>query len=71
MYRIEVRRDLCIGAGTCAVCAPGVFELDDEDQATVTDPAGADTPTVADAARGCPAEAIHLYDGADRVYPSS
>ena len=28
--KIKIDRNLCIGAGTCAVLAPNTFELDDE-----------------------------------------
>lgn len=60
--RIEVKRDLCIGAASCLAVAPGVFELDSELKAVVKDPGGADGPTILEAARACPTLAIYLYD---------
>lgn len=68
--RIEVKRDLCIGAASCLAVAPGVFELDSELKAIVTDPHGADAATILEAARACPTLAIYLYDDdGKQVFP--
>lgn len=68
--RIEVKRDLCIGAASCLAVAPGVFELDSELKAIVKDPHGADPATILEAARACPTLAIYLYDDdGKQVYP--
>lgn len=61
-YRIEILRDLCIGAGTCVAEAPKVFDLDDEDVAVLVDPNGDADGDVLAAAEGCPTEAIVLRD---------
>ena len=44
--RVEVDRDLCIGAAPCVTVAPGVFQLDDENKAIVVDQNGADAETI-------------------------
>ncbi len=69
-YRVEVKRDLCIGAGTCVLEAPRVFDLDDEDIAIIIDPNGGPDDDVLAAAEGCPTEAIELFDATGvKAYP--
>jgi ferredoxin len=60
--KIRVDRNLCIGAGTCSVIAPEVFELDSELKAVVKNPAGAPEDKIIDAAKSCPVMAIFLED---------
>jgi len=60
--RIEVKRDLCIGASSCIAVAPGVYELDAEMKAILKDPKAADDATILESARACPTLAIYLYD---------
>lgn len=60
--RIEVKRDLCIGAASCIAVAPGVYELDSEMKAVVKNPGAADAATLLESARACPTLAIYLYD---------
>lgn len=68
--KIEVDRDLCIGAAPCVTVAPGVFKLDGENKAVVADASGADAETILLAAQSCPVQAISLYDAnGDRIYP--
>lgn len=68
--RIEVKRDLCIGAATCVAIAPDVFALDDEVKAVVKNPKGADDNTILEAAKSCPTLAIFIYDDADKqIFP--
>ena len=52
--KIEVDRDLCIGAGTCVVVAPRTFDLDDELKVIVTKPKGNDEDTIIEAAKVFP-----------------
>lgn len=68
--KIEVDRNLCIGAASCVAVAPNVFELDNENKAVIKDPRGADDETVLLAAKSCPVLAIKLYgkDG-KQVFP--
>ena len=68
--RIEVKRDLCIGAATCTAIAPDVFELDEELKAIVKDQKGADNNTILEAAKSCPTLAIYIYDDAGKqIFP--
>lgn len=68
--RIEVKRDLCIGAATCTAIAPDVFELDEELKAIVKNQTGADKNTILEAAKSCPTLAIYIYDDADKqIFP--
>lgn len=60
--RIEVKRDLCIGAQTCVALAPDVFEMDAENKAIIKSANGNDDETILMAARSCPTLAIFLYD---------
>lgn len=71
--RIEVDRELCIGAASCIALAPEAFELDAENKAVVkpewlklTD------EQLLNAAKSCPVAAIFVYghDG-KRIYPES
>lgn len=59
---IDVDPDLCSGFAECVVAAPGVFALNDENLAIITDPEGADLDTLMQAAASCPVSAILLYD---------
>ncbi|HRY90831.1 MAG TPA: ferredoxin [Candidatus Gracilibacteria bacterium] len=68
--KIEVKRDICIGAAPCVAVAPGVFQLDDEGKAYIVDPKGADEATIKLAAEACPVRAIFLYDDSGKqIYP--
>ena len=68
--KIVIDRDLCIGAATCVVLAPGVFQMDDENKAILVDLNGADAETTLAAAESCPTKAVFLYDeDGKQVYP--
>lgn len=70
IFKIEVDRDLCIGAAPCVTVAPGVFQLDDENKAVVVDAKGADDDTILLAAESCPVQAIKLFDeDGEQIYP--
>lgn len=60
--KVRVDRNLCIGAASCVVIAPKVFQLDSEAKATVVDQKGADENTILDAAKSCPVLAIIIED---------
>ncbi|MDR7870846.1 MAG: ferredoxin [Tissierellaceae bacterium] len=59
-----VDRDACIGCGLCTTICPDVFEMDDEDIATViADPVPAENEAEAqEAADSCPTDAISIED---------
>ena len=57
---IEIDQDVCIGAGQCALTAPGVFTQDDDGFSTLLpgrEDGGGDF-LVREAARACPVAAI-------------
>jgi len=68
--RIEVDRDLCIGAASCVAIAPDSFELDNEAKAVVKNLEGIDPETILNAAKSCPTNAIFVYDeDGKQIYP--
>ncbi len=60
---IKIDRESCMGSGNCSFWAPGVFDLDDDGIAIVTDPSGAPDDKIVLAAQGCPTQAITVFDG--------
>jgi len=68
--RIEIDRDLCIGAESCAIVAPEVFEMDSENKAVLKNAVGANDQTILMAAQSCPVAAILLYaEDGTQIYP--
>ncbi|MFA6908293.1 MAG: ferredoxin [Patescibacteria group bacterium] len=68
--KIEVNRDLCIGAASCIAVAPDLFELDEENKAIIKNAKGTDDQTIIDAAKSCPTQAIILTDDSGkRIFP--
>ncbi len=68
--RIVVDRQKCIGARSCVAVAPGVFQMDDNNLAYITNPEAEDEDTVLMAAQSCPVLAILLYDENSRqIFP--
>ncbi|MFF1301342.1 ferredoxin [Streptomyces sp. NPDC058307] len=57
---IHIDKDVCIGAGQCALAAPGVFTQDDDGFSTLLPGRedGDGDPMVREAARACPVAAI-------------
>ncbi|WP_443080531.1 ferredoxin [Streptomyces sp. PTD5-9] len=62
---IDIDRNRCIGAGQCALTAPKVFTQDDEGFSELLPDYenAADGPTVKEAARACPVQAIIVTAG--------
>ena len=61
---IDIDKDVCIGAGQCALAAPGVFTQDDDGYSTLLpgrEDGGCD-PMVREAARSCPVTAITVSE---------
>lgn len=68
--KIVIDRDLCIGAASCVVIAPGTFQMDEENKAYLVDLSAHDAETLLMAAESCPTKAIFLYDeDGKQVYP--
>jgi ferredoxin len=61
---IDIDKDVCIGAGQCALAAPGVFTQDEDGFSTLLpgrEDGGGD-PMVREAARACPVGAISVSE---------
>lgn len=68
--RVKVDRDLCTGVGNCAVLAPTVFVLDEENKAVVLDPSSVEEGVLWEAAESCPLDAIIIEDDeGEQLYP--
>lgn len=61
---IDIDKDVCIGAGQCALAAPGVFTQDDDGYSTLLPGRedGHGDPMVREAARACPVAAITVSE---------
>jgi ferredoxin len=62
--KVNLDRDLCTGIGNCAIIAPTVFKLDEQNKAVVLDPNSVDRDTLLKAVENCPMEAITIEDDA-------
>ncbi|MFJ6748952.1 ferredoxin [Streptomyces sp. NPDC091266] len=62
--RITIEKDLCIGAGQCALTAPRVFTQDDDGFSALLpgQEDGAGDPLLREAARACPVSAIEVTE---------
>ncbi|WP_374104376.1 ferredoxin [Streptomyces sp. ISL-43] len=58
-------RDVCIGAGQCALTAPGVFTQDDDGLGALLPGRedGGGSPLLREAARACPVAAVTVDEG--------
>ena len=61
-YKVQVVRDLCIGAASCLAFAPATFVLDDEKKAVIQEGSTDTDENVLLAAQSCPTKAIILLD---------
>ncbi|MEV0634890.1 ferredoxin [Streptomyces sp. NPDC050619] len=62
---IDIDKDVCIGAGQCALAAPDVFTQDDDGYSTLLpgrEDGGGGDPMVREAARACPVSAITVSE---------
>ncbi len=65
MTKVEVDRQVCIGAGMCALTAPDAFDQDEEDGRVVLlgpMPPPEQHAAVRRAARSCPSGAITIVE---------
>ncbi len=70
--RIVIDRQACIGAQSCVVVAPGIFQMDEQNLAYIVDPDAHDEDTLIMAAQSCPVLAIHLFDQeGKKIFPES
>ena len=61
-YKVQVLRDICIGAASCVVFSPTVFELDDKKKAVILSGADDIPENILLAAQSCPTKAIVVTD---------
>ena len=64
---IEINREVCMGSGNCSFWAPGVFDLDDDGIAIVTDQTGEPEDKILLAGQGCPTQAIAIFRDGEKV----
>lgn len=70
IHKIEIDRELCIGAASCIAVAPDLYELDEENIAVLKEPIDADDALVLESAESCPTRAIILYDEeGEQIFP--
>ncbi|MBI2632919.1 MAG: ferredoxin [Parcubacteria group bacterium] len=69
--RIEIDRDLCIGAGSCIALAPRVFKFDKKFKAILKkyNASQISFDDIYNAACSCPTKAIRLYDESGKEIP--
>ena len=69
--RIEVDRDLCIGAESCVVVSPDAYYMDEENIAVVKDGALlVSEEELMESAQACPVAAVLLFDDEGKqLYP--
>lgn len=62
--RIEADRDICVGAGQCAVTAPALFDQGEDDGLVIVlrRPGQDDEESVRKAASLCPARALRIRE---------
>ena len=56
-----------MGSGNCSFWAPGVFDLDDDGIAIVTDPTGEPEDKIVLAGQGCPTQAISVFRDGEKI----
>ncbi len=71
-YKVNVIRDLCIGAASCVAIAPKAFQLDNEAKAIILPTIAEESDqTLLDGAKSCPVAAIIITDeNGKQVYPA-
>ncbi len=60
--RIDVDRDVCMGAGQCVTYAPATFDQDDMGVAVVADADGDPAAAVRSAVEFCPTRALSFTE---------
>jgi ferredoxin len=69
--RIWVDHNVCVGNAMCESIAPKVFQLNDNRQSEVVNPAGDTEEKILEAAENCPVSAIFVEDAetGERLFP--
>ncbi|MFE7313538.1 MULTISPECIES: ferredoxin [unclassified Streptomyces] len=65
--KVTADRTVCVGAGLCALTAPGVFDQDDDGIVTVlaAEPGDGDRPSAREAGLLCPSGAVRVVEDAE------
>jgi ferredoxin len=62
-YRIEIDRDVCIGASTCSEFAPKTFSNDSDGLVILLDVSASSREEIEAAEQNCPSGAIRMVRG--------
>jgi ferredoxin len=68
---VRVDHNVCVGNAMCETFAPHVFQLNDNRQSEVVDPAGDSEEKILEAAENCPVSAITVEDAetGEQLFP--
>ncbi len=71
-YKVQVVRDLCIGAASCIAFSPDTFELDAEKKAVILETSQDTEDNLLLAAQSCPTKAIIITNSetGEQVWPN-
>lgn len=71
-YKVQVKRDLCIGAASCIAFSPSTFVLDGENKAVILENSQETGDNLLLAAQSCPTRAIVVTDTetGEQVWPA-
>lgn len=68
--KVEVKKDICIGAGSCEATTPKVFKVNNESKAEIINSKGDSDEMIMAAAKACPVQAIYVYDeDGNQIFP--
>lgn len=70
-YKIEIYRDLCIGAASCVAIAADTFQLDEENKFYMLETDWDEDDVILAAAQSCPVFAIIVKDAetGEQIFP--
>lgn len=71
-YKVQVVRDLCIGASSCIAVSPSVFQLDAENKAVIIEGGTDEAANILMAAQACPTKAVVITEAetGKQVWPA-
>lgn len=71
-YKVQVVRDLCIGAASCLAVAPATYELDEERKAVVLENSMDGDDAILLSAQACPTKAVIITDAetGEQLWPN-
>lgn len=71
-YRVEINRDICIGAASCVAIAGNSFKLDDKNKVLIVESEWDNDDLILAAAQSCPVFAIKIFDkeSGKQIFPT-